>query len=56
MTIHWCMMTGNAPGEQEEYRATCGYTSTNKKEFRFDDLKRVTCKECLERYFQESMR
>lgn len=45
--LHWCARTTNTPGEAEQYTATCGYTSENKKEFRFDSMERVTCSKCL---------
>ena len=47
MILHWCVMTGTVPGEPEQYTATCGYTSENKKEFRFDSMERVTCSKCM---------
>ena len=48
--LHWCILTGTTPGEPEQYTATCGYTSTTRKEFRFDSMERVTCPDCLEKY------
>lgn len=53
MIIHMAVRTDQAPGKPARYVALCGYESSDKKEFRFLDYIKVTCKKCLERYKNE---
>lgn len=50
---HWPIRQDNEPGHATVYVASCGYESTNKKEFvdeRRHGLDDVTCQACKEKY------
>jgi len=51
LIIHQLVRVDFTPGQPTEYRALCGYMSTDKGEFRKEKwgIERVTCEDCISR-------